>query len=688
MFLAAMDMTANPCQDFYQFACGSWAKNNPIPPSASRIETFDILQNTVYQQVATAFEAMDPANASLPVSVKAGWQVYKQCNQAVNIPVEVNGTQFLLSDLGNRDGYWPIITPNWNASWPQSDPFTLMGYIEGFYGQPTLFTSGVDVDWGNVKQNAHYVDQATLTMPTIYYQSNYTKDSNQAQLIKLIYQTAMYMAQQANIIVNKTLVENDAMDIVNLEMQLAQISIPDTMRRNQSAQYNPVDYASISVTWPNLDISTYIKSLLSTVGLHPVMTNGRFISAVPSYLQQLNQMWPRLQANPRLLYNYLLWRMLFPNLNFFGETYRSFYRDFRRGVDQVQDLPPAALDCVDLVTAYMPYVTGRVYIDNQFNINTRYEISLMIENVLASFRGLLSGLPWMETRSKLTANGKITGLIRNPAYPDWILNNTLLDAYYSGFNPIPQTDSFWQVVSLLNYYAQVQNFGMLRLPGDRYAFQGSPATVNAWYQPERNSITFPAAILNAPFFRYDFPKAVNYGGMGVVMGHELTHGFDDQGVQFDATGALNTWLSMGAQQGFSDMAQCVVSEYGGFCRNFTSTGRICVNGVDTQGENIADNGGIRAAYMAYQSFVANNGPEARLPGLESMTMEQIFFLSFGNVWCRNITPDAQIRQLLLDPHSPGEERVRGTVQNFEPFGAAFGCQKGDPMYPANHCNVW
>jgi len=232
-------------------------------------------------------------------------------------------------------------------------------------------------------------------------------------------------------------------------------------------------------------------------------------------------------------------------------------------------------------------------------------------------------------------------------------------------------------------FAQVVLFQKLKQPGDRTEFGMSSAIVNAWYQPIRNSITFPAAILNQPFYRYDFPQAVNYGGLGVVMGHELSHGFDDQGVQFDWDGTLRTWMTPLAESGFTKMAQCVVDEYSKFCYP-----QACINGITTQGENIGDNGGLKAAYRAYEAYTASHGEEKRLPGLETFTMDQIFFLSFGQVWCGSFSEDALTKQLLTNPHSPGRDRVLGAVQNFAKFGEAFNCKKGDPMYPVNACDVW
>ncbi len=225
---------------------------------------------------------------------------------------------------------------------------------------------------------------------------------------------------------------------------------------------------------------------------------------------------------------------------------------------------------------------------------------------------------------------------------------------------------------------------------DRSNFGGNPAIINAWYIPERNSITFPAGILQPPFFRVDYPKAVNFGGIGIVMGHELTHGFDDMGVQFNGTGYLRRWITPHSAQGFRNMSGCVINEYSNVCFPNLTKPFNCINGVRTQGENIADNGGIKASFNAYMDWVGKHGREPQIPALQKYSMEQVFFLNFANLWCAKTNPQQLQKQLLTDEHCPGVARVTESVKNLPAFGQAFNCKLGDPMYPkpANKCNVW
>jgi membrane metallo-endopeptidase-like protein 1 len=334
-------------------------------------------------------------------------------------------------------------------------------------------------------------------------------------------------------------------------------------------------------------------------------------------------------------------------------------------------------------------------VDKNFPEQNRQDVEVMINNVLSAFSSSLSGLIWMDNPSALMGFHKVAGLVRNVAYPDFQQTDAELDAYYRSFidsaKSINSNDplAYYHYVRALTTFINEDVLRSLKRPTDRTEFGGppfGPALVNAWYQPERNSITFPAAILNEPFYRYDFPQAVNYGALGVVMGHELSHGFDDQGVQYDYDGTLNTWMTPVAEGGFKRMAQCVVDEYGRFC--YPPPVDTCINGVTTQGENIGDNGGLKAAYRAYKSYTASHGEEMPLPGLETYTMDQIFFLSYAYVWCGSYSDDTLLRQLLTNPHSPGKDRIIGAVQNFPKFAEAFKCKKGDPMYPTSACDVW
>jgi len=356
-----------------------------------------------------------------------------------------------------------------------------------------------------------------------------------------------------------------------------------------------------------------------------------------------------------------------------------------------------ATDCAAVTVDYMMYANARFFIDFLYptpadQMNVRQQVGTVIDNILFSMQCMLGSLPWMSSATRAGAYEKVTDLVKNIAFPDFITNNATLDAYYSTLT-FDANDDFISMIKKLQQFNRMLQFNYLTMSSvDRRDFLAPPGIVNAWYQPELNSITFPAGILQQPYFDANWPASLNYGGLGLVAGHELTHGFDDEGVQWDGIGLLDTWMDNSSQIAFQRMADCVVREYGTFCpldaSQYTPN---CINGQQTQGENIADNGGIHAAFRAYRTHLELYGPDDQLPDplLSKFTHDQLFFLSFAQTWCRAPISDASMyRTLLIDPHSPAEYRVFGTMQNFAGFQNAFNCPVNSAYAPANHCNVW
>jgi len=276
-------------------------------------------------------------------------------------------------------------------------------------------------------------------------------------------------------------------------------------------------------------------------------------------------------------------------------------------------------------------------------------------------------------------------MINMIGYPDFILNDTELDDHYKELI-FTKSDSYATIIRRITVWQIQKSFRKLNIVVDKYEWDTSPAIVNAFYSPNFNSILFPAGILQPPFFGGDFPKSVNYGAIGAVIGHEITHGFDDGGSQFDKEGNLKMWWDDESFEKFDKNRQCIVDQYDAY--KVPNTG-LNVNGKLTQGENIADNGGVKESYKAYRKYVEVLGhEESLLPGLTQFTNDQIFFLSYAHFWCGHQKPESAIRQILTDPHSPLRFRVNGVVSNFVTFADAFQCAKDTPMNPKQRCAVW
>ncbi|ETN84138.1 peptidase family M13 [Necator americanus] len=275
-------------------------------------------------------------------------------------------------------------------------------------------------------------------------------------------------------------------------------------------------------------------------------------------------------------------------------------------------------------------------------------------------------------------------MINNIGYPNITNDIKKLDEQYNELYILPE-DTYYSLMKKAVVWMQKKEFRKLLKPFDRHEFDVSPAVVNAFYSPEKNAITFPAGILQPPFFSGSFPKAVNYGAIGAVIGHEITHGFDDQGSQYDKDGNLQNWWSARSLEAFDERRRCIVDQYG----NYTVPKiNMKVNGKLTQGENIADNGGVKEALKAYRKYMDMKGEEPRLPGLQHYTNVQIFFLSYAHFWCGQKKEAAAVQQVTTDEHSPEIFRVSGVLSNLPDFAEAFACPKGSPLNPDKRCVVW
>jgi predicted metalloendopeptidase len=607
-------------------------------------------------------------------------------------------------------GGLPLLDPSWTP------PST--GHVNQLYGQlgqkyyatppdesipPVLIGSMVDTNPRHVDINTLIIQQGSLLLGAPY---KYFTTANEDSYVGFI----QAMAKLLKSTVNTTAVEAAAKRIFTLEQQLADKAIiPDKDLRNYSAQYNPINYTDMNSKYPlaasiNFTWTGYISSLLPADVSDLITTNKRVVVvSEPAYFQALTGILK--DYTEADLVNYalisVLWshaRMgLFGNMTSSSEDFKQLlelsksrsatHAAKRNSGYRKRRIPPftvtednAKIESQCINTILIPLLgksTGRIYIDQiNFSDDSRNEISAMITNVISALNGTIAGLDWFDEASKKNAEAKAAQIVKNPGYPDWIKNDSALNSFYADFKPTDQMDWFTLYNTLLNWYSEKQ-FEALKSKPDRRFFDMSPALVNAEYIAEKNSISFPAAILQAPLFRTNGPKVCNYGSIGMVLGHELTHGFDDEGVQYDGTGALKNWIDETSKVGFNKRAKCIIDEYSNFTFQYKGS-TVHLNGPTNQGENIADNGGLRQALKAYKAHIQESGAEGSLPGLEQFSWEQIFFLSAASFWCGEQSASYMNMLVETNPHSPNKFRVLGTLRNMDEFAEAFGC-KGTTM---------
>ncbi|VDO64692.1 unnamed protein product [Haemonchus placei] len=502
---------------------------------------------------------------------------------------------------------------------------------------------------------------------------------------------------------------------------------------NQALKDNVDIFAAVGTIEQTHAVGTLMGSWVS-VDYKNVAQNALYVSQVvisqPSYFAWLNAIFNGNTVDQNVIVNYIITQLLFDDFTFLGGAYRNAVQESGyvpyaqrrgRGVTRVGrrfarkfDDEDPAVGCMDMIMTYMPYGPGYVYVKSMEAVRDQVikDITHQTDLVISNFQAMITTLDWMTPESKAAAKYKSDHILKNYGWPTALFgdfkDSTTVDAYHNAdyfpiiaaFN-LNKTD-FYTIMNILK--AGLENreaFRLLVAPdnkGDRSNFLQSPAMVNAWYQPERNSITFPYAIWNPPYYNLQYPQAYNYAGQGGTGGHELTHGFDDEGVQFGWDGTLTNctwnqcgWMDTTSKSGFTDMAQCVVSQYSTQCCP-EKTGNVhCANGATTQGENIADLGGQQAAYNAYQQYIKELGhEELRLPGLEQYSPNQIFWITYGYSWCMKQSDANLVNQLLTNPHAPGSCRTNQVMQDIPSFGKDFGCRQGSPMYPKpdQRCKVW
>ncbi|CEF59626.1 Phosphate-regulating neutral endopeptidase [Strongyloides ratti] len=714
----SVDLTANPCNNFYQYACGNF--NDSM--------SFDKIDNNNFILMATQIKKDNYINDNSPQPLKMLKKYFNKCVDFQTNPGSYLNNGSVIKSIyqniqNNIKTPFPLLNQKSNQpSVPSSNELgRVIGLISGVYQSDTFITGYTDTNWKHPSKGySFFIDQPTLTYSSTYYNKVWNSTD-----LKAVQGTIDLMNSLANIIgvnLDQNILSKDINDIFNLEKMIAsQMLTSDDVRRQYSRSYVPMTVSQATRTFPNFNFTSYlnnvavsasddVKNYINSDNFKIIIMEGERLTQI---IDALTNPSSTNYISPRLFYNYIYYRALiqqkdwFPidssfklrQLNDFENTKKQLFKydGVRRRPknDKVEqkDLSYAEIACASYSMGDIQYANARAFVDGLYPTSNdrttiRQNVGKLITSILSGFQSMLDGLDWMAQETKENAYKKINNLVKNIAFPDWIADDNQLTDYYSKLI-INDGDTFVDIeqkIAVFNSYTQFQY--LLLSQTNRLDFSGPPGTVNAWYQPEVNSITFPGAILQRPFYDVNYPASINYGAMGVIAGHELTHGFDDEGVQWNDVGRLSTWMDSQSKVNFTNMANCVVKEYSNFC---PYKDEPCVDGAQTQGENIADNGGIHSAWRAYHNYVAFNGPDPQLddPIFSQFTHDQLFFLSFAQVWCQISPNEAEMtRQILVDPHSPSIYRVWGTIQNFPAFKTAFNCPDNTKYAPSNHCNVW
>ncbi|XP_059609807.1 endothelin-converting enzyme homolog [Phlebotomus argentipes] len=666
--LRAMDLAADPCDDFYGYACAQWIRRNPIPDGKSIWGTFGVLEQQNQLVLKNALERPEDQLASK--AERKAKLYYKSCLDE-DETMEKRGAE-PLQRLIRLVGGWNVTASGWNASmWTLQRSLQI---LQNRYNMGGLFGWAVGEDDRNSSRHIIQIDQGGLALPT---RDNYLNRTTHERVLTAYLD---YMVRVA------VLLGGDEIDaklqmsqVIEFETRLAEITVPQEDRRDEETIYHQMTLAELQARAPFLDWRSHFEDALRLVK-RKVTEKEHVVVYAPEYLEKLSHLVSNYSATLKgkvILNNYLVWQTVRSFTSCLSKAFRDAYKGLRKALIGSEGGEEPWRYCITDTTNVIGFAMGAMFVREVFHGEAKPQAEQMIETVRKAFKNNFGRLGWMDERTRVLARAKADAITDMIGFPDYILDPDALDTKYRDLDI--DGSKYFENNLRVNMYNLKRNLEKLDQPVNKTRWGMTPSTVNAYYTPTKNQIVFPAGILQPPFFDVNNPRSLNYGAMGVVMGHELTHAFDDQGREYDKDGNLHQWWANETIERFKERAECMRRQYA----SYRVSGRA-LNGRQTLGENIADNGGLRAAYHAFMSQ-----PEERLalPGL-NLTQRQLFFVAFAQVWCSAVTDETVHLQIEKDPHSPPRFRVIGPLANMPEFAAEFSCPLGSPMNPAHKCQVW
>ncbi|HKW18995.1 MAG TPA: M13 family metallopeptidase [Terriglobales bacterium] len=645
---SAVDKSADPCTDFYQYSCGNWMKSAQIPSDQASWGTFTELaerNREVLRKILEKASADDPQRNA--IDQKIG-DYYESCmdEKAVNDA----GISPLKPDLDRI-----MSVKN------KQDLIDAIAHVQ-MMGPNPLFAVYSQPDLHNADMVIAYIDQGGLSLPDRDY---YIKDDAHmagirdrlveyaTQLFTLSGQTPEQAAESA-----KT--------VLRIETALAKAAMDRTARRNPATRDHKMTLEQAAQLAPNFDLDRFFSDVNTPSFTELNVSN-------PDFFKQVNGL---IDSEPLDAWKtYVSWHLMSGAAPWLSQPFVDANFKMQQALSGQKEIKARWKRCVASVDQELGEALGQRYVQETFPPESKQRMLKMVQALEKSLSEDIQNLQWMSPETKKQAQVKLSAIRNKIGYPDvWrdyssvkIVRGDLMGNFFRA-----------------NEFEAHRDINKIGKPLDRKEWGMTPPTVNAYYSPPRNEIVFPAGILQPPFFDKDADDATNFGSIGVVIGHELTHGFDDQGRKYDPQGNLRDWWTSDDAQKFEERASCVANEYG----SFTAIDDLKLNGRLTLGENTADNGGARIGLMALHHFIAADKTSQAGKVIDGYTPEQRFYLGYARIWCERRTPELTRSLVTVDPHSPGKWRVDGVVENMPEFEKAWSCKEGEPMVSQNACRVW
>jgi predicted metalloendopeptidase len=650
--LSALDRSVDPCANFYQFACGGWRKANPIPGDKARWGRFDQLSEFNQYTLRDILEQASISSASrTPLEAKVG-DMYASCMDQSTI--DARGLTPIDADLAAID-----------AAASKPELARALGTLKAS-GLSGPFAFAVGADLRDSTKTLVNVDQGGITLPDRdYYLKADAKNVETREAYRSYTASMLELAGET-----KEQATARAAAILAFETKLAAAQLDRTARRDPRKRDNRNTRTGLSALAPGFDFEAYFAAASS-----PAFTELNV--GWPDFFRQFDVAWQ--QASMDDLKAWARWRVLngaAPALaQRFEKAHFGFFSGYLRGI---REQPPRWKTCASAVDGALGEALGQLYVARAFGPEAKTRMKALVAALTTALEQDIRALEWMTPETKTRALEKLRKLGKSKiGYPD---------AWRDYSSVAVARDDYAGNLRRASIFEVKRNFAKLGKPVDKTEWSMTPPTVNAYYSSQFAEIVFPAGILQPPFFDASIDDAVNFGAIGAVIGHELTHGFDDSGRKFDGDGNLTDWWTDADGKAFDQRAACIADQYSGYTPvNDPKTGKPAfLQGKLTLGENIGDNGGVRVAYMALQNTLKGTNAKA----IDGFTPDQRFFLGFAQVWCQNTTDAESLQRILTDPHSPGVFRTNGTVANMPEFEKAFSCTPGAPMAPVKRCRVW